>query len=747
MVAALCLCSNVLTSRAQPLKVQPNPPRFLREGDKIDLAVKVVNLSDSERTGQMSLELTDPTTGETADGLFTNIQPNQYFTVPAHGNWVVAFPLTVPYQYNRPVTYRIVAQAGNYNDGEQATLPVVSNRMLVTETLPISIPADGTWRFKFDKLLQSGGSETLNSHLLTIEFTSNPAWYAVQALPYLMEYPYECAEQTFDRLYANALAGKILGASPGIARVFERWRTVDTSAWLSSLQRDPGLKSVLLEETPWVLEGKTEGQQKKNISLLLDVIRTSRELDSAIGKLADMQAEDGGFPWFVGGPDDRYITQYILTGIGRLRRLQALPVTTDAKIKKIMAGALPYLDRMIEADYAVALKVPGGMHEIDAADAQYLYMRSYFTNGIPGDAFPAVNFYRKLAQRSWTKAGRQVQGMLALALFRTGDVQTARNIVMSLRQTAIHDTDRGMYWKEMTGGFHWWQAPVETESLLIETFREVSGDAVADREMKTWLLRQKQTHHWPTTRSTADAVYALLIGGQNWLSRERRVTMKLGEKTVDLTAGEAGAGYNKKIFDAPFINPGMGNITVTMKTADMAAGKPGASPASGAVYWQYFDQLDQIGSAHAGNNHAPLRISKRLFVQRRTPGGPVLDTVPENGTLHVGDRVVIRIVMRADRDLGYIHLQDKRAACLEPISVRSGYRWQDGLGYYESTKDAGTDFFFPTVPRGTYAFEYPLIVEQSGEFSNGLAGVECMYAPEFADHTEGIRFNVEDAQR
>ena len=295
-----------------------------------------------------------------------------------------------------------------------------------------------------------------------------------------------------------------------------------------------------------------------------------------------------------------------------------------------------------------------------------------------------------------------------------------------------------MYWKGMEGGYYWYQAPVETEALMIEAFREIGPDTAADRQLKTWLLRQKQTHNWASTKATADAVYALLMGGSNWLDQPREVKVQLGDKVVEM-GGEAGTGYDKKIFDAPFIDSSMGHIKVSMSSA-----KRGGSPAWGAVYWQYFDQLDRI--TPAGGVRAPLRVEKRLYVQRITDRGPVLDTIAENGTLHVGDRVVVRIVLRADRDLEYVHLKDMRGACLEPVNVLSGYRWQGGVGYYESTKDVSTEFFFSSVPRGTYVFEYPLVVEQTGEFSNGVASVECLYAPEFAFHTEGIRVSVEGGQ-
>jgi hypothetical protein len=722
-------------------------------------------------TGQVALALTDPATGETADGWFVNRQPNQYFTVAAHSSVIVDFPLDIPFQYNRPLTYRITAQSGNYSDGEEATLPVVSNRMLVTETQTLNMSGDGTRAFHFDKLLKSGSSETLNNHALTVEFTTNPTWYAIQSLPYLMEYPYECAEQTFERLYANALASKIINSSPQIAQVFSAWRTADTSTLLSNLEKNPELKSVLLEETPWVLQGKTETQQKKNIALLFEMDRMSGELEAAIDRLSEIQAADGGFPWFKGGTDDQYVTQYILTGVAHLQKLGALKDVLGEKINKMVTAALGYVDREIRKEYELEQKTPGGMHGFGYLQVQYLYMRSMFNDfGIPGDIFPAVNYYRKRVQKGWVQENRFMQGMIALALFRTGDVQTARNIIASLRQNAMHDEEKGMWWKDMEGGYYWYQAPIETQSLLIEAFREISGDAAVDRELKTWLLRQKQTHSWKTTVATADACYALLMRADNWLGAERTIVIKLGDKTINWTGGggaaagretvrlggpfaggaeaairndtagqaQEGTGYYKKIFDAPFINPSMGNITVTMQTKG-----GGGPPAWGAVYWQYFDQLDQITAA--GGSKAPLRLTKRLFVQRNTDHGPVLDTIPDNGSLKVGDRVVVRIELRADRDLEYVHMKDMRAACLEPVDVFSAYKWQGGLGYYETTKDASTEFFFPEVRRGTYVFEYTLIAGQTGNFSNGIASVECMYAPEFAYHSEGIRINVEGA--
>jgi hypothetical protein len=742
------------------LMVQPNAPRFLREGDHMELSVKIVNLTDSEMTGQAELQLIDPTSNQSADGWFSNRQANQFFTVAARQSTSVSFPIEIPFQYNRPLTYKITASAGNYSDGEEATLPVVSNRMLVTESMPLNLQGNGSRSFQFDKLLRSGGSETLSQHALTVEFTSNPVWYAVQALPYLMEYPYACAEQTFNRFYANALATRIVNSSPRIKMFFEKWKTSDTAALLSNLEKNQELKSVLLEETPWVMEAKSESQQKKNIALLFDMVRMSSELESAINKLKEMQSSDGGFPWFKGGPDDRYITQYILTGIGRLEKLGAMPDGFVEKAKPLVDAAIHYADQEVKQDYERLKKqIKQGTVQpgVDRLVIQYLYMRSFFSGyGIPGDVFGAVNAYRKQLQQNWLQQNKYMQGMIALALFRTGDIQTAKDIMASLRQNAIQDDELGMYWKEMSGSFYWFAAPIETQSLLIEAFREISPNAVVDRQLKTWLLKQKQTRSWPTTKATADACYALMIGGADWLSDERTVTIKLGDKMVSssgdagvdtggLAAAEAGTGYLKKVFDGAFVNPSMGNIGVTVSGpavgGSVAKGAVAGGPAWGAVYWQYFENLDRI--VPPAGDKAPLRLSKQLFIEKNTDKGPVLEPVSANGDLKQGDKLKIRIELHSDRDLEYVHMKDMRASCMEPVNVLSGYKWQDGLGYYESTKDVSTDFFFSSLPRGTYVFEYPVFVSQIGNFSNGVTSIECMYAPKFAFHSEGNRVNVE----
>jgi uncharacterized protein YfaS (alpha-2-macroglobulin family) len=330
---------NIVTQKN--LMIQPNMPRFLREGDRIKLSARISNLTEKEVTGQAYLQLIDPETSQPVDGWFKNIFPQQHFTANASQNTVVNFEVEIPSNYNKPLQYRVVAKAGNNSDGEENIIPVLSNRILVTESLPMIMRGSGTKNFSFTKLLKSSTEGSLTQYRFTLEYSSNPAWYGVLALPYLMEYPYECAEQNFNRFYANALASSVANSSPAIKAMFEKWRTADTSALISNLMKNQELKSILLEQTPWVMEAKSESAQRKNIALLFDLVRLAKEQSSTLDKLRQMQSSNGGFVWFAGGPDDRYITQYIISGIAHLQQLNAIPKESEKQLKEIVALAIP----------------------------------------------------------------------------------------------------------------------------------------------------------------------------------------------------------------------------------------------------------------------------------------------------------------------------------------------------------------------------------------------------------------------
>ena len=728
----------------KPLMVQPNLPRFLREGDDVELVAKIVNLSDKEITGIARLELIDAVTGKPVDGWFKNVFPTQYFTVEAGKSAALKFPFGAPHNFNSALTYRITAQSkdAGFSDGEESTLPVLSNRILVTESLPLNMRKQATQAFRFDKLLQSAGSNSISHQSITVEYTGNPAWYAVQALPYLMEYPYECAEQNFNRYYANTLAGFVANSTPKIKAVFEKWKATDTAALLSNLQKNQELKSALLQETPWVLQAKSEAEQKQNIALLFDLQRLAREKQSSFKKLKEMQSSNGGFTWFKGGPDDRFITQYIVTGIGHLQKLNALSDADKEQLGSITDAALPYLDNRLYDEYRELLrqKVKLTDNQLSSYAIQYLYMRSFFAEQpVSKRNAEAVNYYKAQAKKYWLSQSGYMQAMIGLALYRMDDAKTAKAITASLQQNAIRHPELGMYWKAFTtGGYYWYQAPVESQALMIELFSDVEKNTEIVDELKTWLLKQKQVQSWKTTKATAEAVYALLLQGSNWLAEEKKVSIQLGSTVIDSeSAGaQAGTGYFKQTIEGAKVQPQMGNITVSVTPAKAANS---SSSSWGAVYWQYFEELDNITSAAT-----PLRLKKEIFAEQASASGPVLRKIAEGDALTVGNKVKVRIELRVDRDMEYVHLKDMRAAGMEPVNVLSQYKWQGGLGYYESTRDASTTFSFSYLPRGTYVFEYALFVNQAGNFSNGIATIQSMYAPEFSSHSEGIRLRVEN---
>lgn len=720
------------------LMVVPHAPRFFREGDEITLTSKVTNLSSEDQTGKAQLFLYDALTmKDITSELMSGQDSKRDFVAKKGQSAPLAWNLKIPFGYGA-VQYKVVASAGNFTDGEENALPVLSNRMLVTETLPLPIRGGQTKEFRFEKLInQSNGSNTLMNHRLTLEFTSNPAWYAVQALPYMMEYPYECTEQTFTRYYSNTIASHIANSSPKMKAVFDSWKNQSPDAFLSNLEKNQELKSAVLEETPWVLDAKDETERKRRVGLLFDMNKMSNEQDRTMRKLRQMQVSNGGWPWFEGGPDDRYITQHIICGFGHLDHLGITEIRSESRNWDMVKDGVEYMDARIAEDYEWIMKhdaINKDKDHLTYVAVHYLYARSYFLDIPMSDRVKkAFDYYQEQARKYWVDKTRYMQGMLAIEFFRNKETAKANDVVKSLRETAIVSDEMGMYWKDMTeGGYYWYQAPIESQALMVEVFHEVAKDQKAVDDIRVWLLKNKQTNDWKTTKATVEACYALLMDGTDWLATESDVTIVVGSQTIDPKSQgvqqEAGTGYFKMSWAGKAVTPDMGKITVT---------KAGPGVSWGAMYWQYFEDLDKITPAKT-----PLQIVKKLFVTRNTASGPVIEPVTDQTKLKPGDKIKVRIELRTDRDMEYVHMKDMRASGFEPINVFSSYKWQDGLGYYESTGDAATNFFFSYLPKGTYVFEYPLFVAHEGNFSNGITTVQCMYAPEFSAHSEGSRVKV-----
>ena len=730
------------TVTQKELMVIPNAPRFLRQGDNITISTKIANLTDKTLSGQATLILTDAITGKDITQELVRSSAVENFTVDAKGNTDVSWNLTIPNNVDA-VQYKVIAKSGEFSDGEQNALPVLTNRMLVTETLPIWIRSNESKSFTLDKL-KNVTSTTLSHHKLTLEMTSNPAWYAVQALPYLMEYPYDCNEQTFSRYYANALASHIANSNPRIQEVFNQWKNTD--ALISNLEKNEELKSILIQETPWLRDAQSETEQKKRIALLFDLNKMTNELASAKRKLENNQMANGAWSWFEGGKPNRYITQHIITGFGHLKQLNvaSTPLSNqEGMIKK----AIQYLDAEFVQEYKdlkkYNAKVDLSKDHLSYMQLHYLYMRSFFPDIEKSKEIKTItDYYQTQIQKYWLSRPLYAKGLMALVSYRAKDTKTAANILKSLKETSITNDELGMYWKENTSSWYWYQAPIETQALMIETFSEINDDVTTVDNLKVWLLKNKQTNQWKTTKATTEAVYALLLQGSDWLSasteRNRSVTdavdvlignQKIEPSKLEDVKVEAGTGYFKTSWNGSEIQPEMATVKLTKK---------GDGIAWGSLYWQYFEDLDKITTAET-----PLKLNKKLFLKTNTDKGEVITEITENSQLKVGDLVRVRIELRSDRAMEFIHMKDMRAAGLEPVNVLSQYKWQDGLGYYEATKDASTNFFFDYLPKGVFVFEYDLRVNNAGNMSNGITTIQSMYAPEFTSHSEGVRILVD----
>ena len=713
------------TVTAKDLMVQPNPPRFVREGDVIEFTVKVTNMSPARQTGNVRLTLADARTMEPHDEALGNLSPEQAFDVPSQESRTYSWRLTIP-DGCELLTYKAVGGTTRLSDGEEGYLPVLSRRILVTESLPLPIRGAQTKEFEFTKLLESGQSDTLLHQSLTVQMVSQPAWYAVMALPYLMEYPHECSEQLFNRLYANSLAAYIANSDPKIRRIFDQWKA--TPALDSPLEKNEDLKSVLLEETPWVRQAISESQARRNVGILFDENRLNDELSRALFKLSQRQYNSGLWPWFPGGRGNEYITLYIVTGFGRLRHLGAGNIDVAPAVKALQA-----LDAWMDARYREILRLRLQDHDnLSPLIAFYLYGRSFFLADQPvaAEHQEAVDYWLDQGQRYWLSVSRKSQAHLAVALKRFGDRETPEQIIQSIREHSVTDEELGMFWRDTERSWWWYRAPIETQAMMIEAFDEVAGDAEAVEACRVWLLKQKQTQAWKTTKATADAVYALLLRGTDLLASDAIVEVALADEWIEPQQIEAGTGFYQERFVRNEIEPEMGHVTVR---------KVDDGVSWGSLHWQYLEDMSKV-TPYEGT---PLILRKDLFVKRMTDEGQKLFAIdPGAPQLAVGDELVVRIVLHADRDMEYIHMKDQRGSGTEPVNVLSRYRYQDGLAYYESTRDTATHFFMDYLPKGTYVFEYSTRIQHRGLYQSGMATIQCMYAPEFNSHSGSYELDV-----
>jgi len=445
-----------------------------------------------------------------------------------------------------------------------------------------------------------------------------------------------------------------------------------------------------------------------------------------------MQLGNGAWPWFTGMREDRYITQHILTGLAHLKHL-GVKGRNDAQIDKMCNQAVTYADGELLKDYRELLKLAKlkkiKLEEVEPSsiEVHYLYGRSFYDKQAQGELLQAIQFYKDQSRKYWTKYALYEQALIGLAAHRDGTKDLPLLLTQSFKERTIVSEEKGMYWKSGES-YYWYQAPIERQAMLIEYFEEVAKDRASVDKMRFWLLTQKQTTNWKTTKATTEACYALLLNGTSWLSSDPTLSVSVGNQKVDFPKSDINPTLTK-VWNGTEVKAEQSKVTLS---------KQGAGIAWGAIHWQYYEDLDKITT----HKNTQIQLTKELMLEEQTPSGAVLKPITASTTLKAGDLVKVKLVIRSDRDLEYVHVQDMRAAGFEPLNVLSGAKWNNSFGYYESTRDASTDFFIGFLPRGTYVFEYSLRVNNAGNFSNGITNIQCMYAPEFNAHSEGIRVEI-----
>jgi uncharacterized protein YfaS (alpha-2-macroglobulin family) len=697
------------------LMIQPNAPRFLREGDTIYFTARVTNMSDSICTASANLELTDFASGKAIDSLFGLENSTSELSIPANQSKSISWKIAVPDGCG-PVVYTVKAASKDMSDGESGMLPVLSSRIPVIESFPISIRGPQKKNFTFDRLGLIDSSKTMAPKTLTVQMTSNPAWYVLQTLPYLIEYPYECSEQLFNKYYANLLGSYILNSNPKIREVFSSWTRTD--ALKSNLEKNEKLKQIVLEETPWVSCAKKETSIQTKSAELISDNTISANIKSTLNKLRERQLSNGAWPWFEDKPD-MFITLYIVSGFGRLKSMN---ITADYNPA---LNAMDFLDNWISEIYKGKDSLKVDYHLI----AMYLYARSSFLKEkpIPSPVQHAVDFYLNNLEAGWTGLGSKMsEAHTALTLNRFGKHDAALLIMKSLKERSLYDEQSGRFWPEQEQAWRWYNSPVETQALMIEAFDEITHDSSAVEECKLWLVKQKRTLSWNTTKATADAVYALIKRGNNLLNNDKLVDVSLGTINCTPSHAEAGTGYYEKIFTEKEITPEMKSVSVSKTTGGLSWG---------AIHLQYLEEIGKVTSYRTN-----LKIEKQLFINRTSKNGDVM--TPISGPIKVGDLITVRLIIKSDENMEYVHLKDMRASGMEPLDALSGYKYTSGAGYYQSTKDVATNFFFDLLPKGTHVIEYKLRAFHAGIFQSGIAQIQCMYAPEFNSHSGSVLIDV-----
>lgn len=687
------------------LMVQPNMPRFLRMGDEGSISARIFNTSENAIDGVSKIELLDP---ETQQLLYTQ---EQSFGVEAGKTAVVTFDVKTD-DLPSLLICRVKAAGSGFSDGEQHYLPVMSNEELVTKTLPFSQNEAGTKTIDLKGLFPStmvAGKGDMPK--LTIEYTNNPAWLMVQALPTVAKPNAENAISLASAIYANSLSAYLLQQSPQIGQTIKLWQQEkgEETSMASELQKNQELKAMLLEETPWVIDADHEADQKRRLAELFDENQLQYRLDDFTEKLKRLQNSDGSFSWWPGMPGSPCTTVSVVETLVRLNNMLGEPSLAAS----ILPAALGYLDRTMH-DHVQELKKMQrkGVKNLLPSELAvcYLYIRSLDATGVSSTTQSDINYMVDLLAKRPTDLTIYGKAVSSIIMAKHNRVAQAKNLLQSIREYSVYTEEMGRYFDTRNAYYSWFDYKIPTVVAAIEAIRMLQpSDKQTVEEMQRWLLQSKRTQSWDTPINAVDAVYAFMNGETDKLSAadHKPATLKVDGVTLETATPTAGLGYVKTSL------PGAHHETFTLE-------KSSEGTSWGALYAQYIQKSSDVSATSSG-----FTVKREVLVEGKNGRW----TPSKNGTdgLKVGDRIRVRLTIDAARDYDFVQVQDKRAACLEPVVQLSGYRG----GYYCTPRDNVTNYYFDQMAKGIHIVETEYYVDREGLYQSGTCTVECAYSPEY----------------
>ena len=678
--------------------IQPNVPRFVREGDEATISARLFNTSQKDLTGKAVLKLINPETDAVVCELSQTVKLKAGDTTPVTFN---LSPLTSDFSL---LICQMSVSGKGFSDGEQHYLPVLPAKERVTVTLPITQHHAGTETIDLSKLIPADGT----NGKLTFEYTNNPAWLMIQALPTVGTPSDDNAISQAASFYANALGRLILSRNPQAKTAFELWKHEDTQVSLTSqLEKNEDLKDLLLNETPWVLDAERETDQKHRLGDFFDENLMNNRLSSAVEKLNKLQLADGSWTWWPDMPGSFYITVAVSEMLVRLNAMAG----TQNETARMLSNAFDFMGREIveEVNEMKKEEKKGHPQSFPSFKAlQWLYLATLDGRELPDDVKAANNYLLKLLKKEIKSQSIYEKALTAVILSKP-DPKRAAEYAQSLKEYTVFREEMGRYYDTHRAGYSWYDYKIPTQTVAIEALQLLKpDDRQTIEEMQRWLLQEKRTQAWDTPINSVNAVYAFLWRpGDNETSKQ--------DDALRLDAAKADIKVDGKALELPKATAAIGYVKMPMAadSKTLTVAKPTEGTSWGAVYAQFVQTTHNIAASASGI------IVKREYLDAK---GNVL-----SAPIKVGDRIRVRITISADRDYDFVQVQDKRAACLEPVRQLSG--WHSGS--YCTPKDYSTNYYFDCLSKGTHTIENEYYVDRAGRYETGTCVVECAYAPEF----------------